>query len=131
MNFGTYTVNKDDSNRIYRESQNRNYNINYGRVNNRKYNEKSNKNKVIRDVILLGALGFFAYKKVIKPVINVVKEVVDAIKEDTESRVMREDDRIFDGRVRVLTDRELEAMRRDSSNVYILDESCYEVHDEN
>lgn len=123
MNIGTFSAN---TNRIYEESKNKNYNMNYGRINNSKYN--SNENKFIPALITGGILAFALWKKVIKPAIRIVKNVMDVLETEREenSRVYRNDDsRILSGQVRRLTEAEAEAIRSDPKTIILSEDDWY------
>jgi hypothetical protein len=126
MNIGTFSA---DTNRIYREAQNKDYNMNYTRVHNTKY-ESPDKKKTVGGIIAIGVLSYIAWKNVIKPTINFVKSIMDEIKpEEKESRIMKEKDdkRIFDGHIRVLSKAEADKIRADP-NVIIIESSDYKIY---
>lgn len=126
MNVGTFSA---DTNRVYREAQNKDYNMNYSRVYNDKY-ESPDKKKALGGLVAIGVLTYIAWKNVIKPTIKFVKSIMDEVKpEEKESRVMREEDdkRIFDGRIRVLSKAEADKIRSDPS-VIIIESSDYKIH---
>ena len=119
MNFGTYST-KERKNRIYEESRNKDYNMNFGRLNNSKY-QKNSDGKIIVTLLTAGILTFYIYKNVIKPAGKLIKKIIDIIEPNPEenSRVMKEDDRVFDGKIRVLSKAEQESLRNDDTNIIL------------
>ena len=116
-----------NGNRIYEESKERDYNINYGRVqnnNSKKYSDV----KLLTGIISVGLLGFYLWKNVLKPVAKVVKSVIDVIDPEpiqTNSRIFHDNSRIFDGQVRRLSKKEADAIKNDGTIIeadYVINE---------
>lgn len=109
-----------NGNRIYEESKQRDYNINYGRVrndNSKKYSDV----KMITGLVSVGLLAFYVWKNVLKPVAKVVKSVIDIMDPpvNNESRVYSSDSRVFDGKIRRLSKAEADAIKNDGNVIEV------------
>ena len=118
MDFGTFSMN---SNRIYKESKERDYNINYGRIQNKNSNKYSDV-KIITGIATVGLLGFYLWKNVIKPAAKVIKTVIDVIDPEpvnvNNPVVYRNNDsRIFDGKIRRLSKSEADSIKNDPNTL--------------
>ena len=111
-----------NSNRIYKESKERDYNINYGRIQN-KNSKKYSDIKLITGIATVGLIGFYLWKNVIKPATKVIKTVINAIDPEPVNNninpvVYRNNDsRIFDGKIRRLNKSEAESFKNDPNTL--------------
>ena len=107
MNFGEFNIAKDNFSKILNESKTKGYNATYCEVENTEHKKQST-TKTVLGVLSLGALCYMSWKYVIQPVAHTLREVLnlDEIKEEEkkekESRIVRDKDRIFDGKLHEL-----------------------------
>lgn len=107
MNFGEFNVNKDIFSRMQNESKSKGYTTTYCEVENEERKRQST-TKTVLGILSLGALCYMSWKYVIKPVAHTLREIlnIDEIQEEEkkekESRIMRNKDRIFDGKLHEL-----------------------------
>lgn len=128
----------DNFNRMFNESSSKGYQTQYSKVNNDRY--RSNKKKkmsgaqLITTLIVGGVLGYYTYKNVLKPAsqtIGKLKNLFDTIdpnhnSSNNRNNVYHNQERVFDGKVRPLSDRELRQIERDYENTIYCE---YTVHD--
>ena len=128
----------DNFNRMFNESSSKGYQTQYTRLNNDKYGSNKKKKmsglQLITTLIVGGVIGYYTYKNVLKPASQTIlklKSMFDNMGPDntnrTNNHVFRENDRVFDGHIRPLSQRELRELERDYQNTIYCEYSVQDI----
>lgn len=129
----------DNFNRMFNESSSKGYQAQYTRLNNDKYGSNKKKKtsglQLITTLIVGGVIGYYTYKNVLKPASQTIlklKSMFDNMGPDntnrTNNHVFRENDRVFDGHIRPLSQRELRELERDYQNTIYCEYSVRDIN---
>ena len=115
----------EEFNKMYRESNSKGYQARYSKVNNGRKNKSNTTTKIVTGLVVGGIIGYYTYKNVIKPAASLLGKLGNIFNDYTDSnrnnsKVHFNNDRVFDGQVRRLSEQELRRMERDYQNtIYV------------
>lgn len=115
----------EEFNKMYSESNSKGYQVRYSKVNNGRKNKSNTTTKIVTGLVVGGIIGYYTYKNVIKPAASLLGKLGNIFNDCTDSnrnnsKVHFNNDRVFDGQVRKLSDQELRRMEQDYQNtIYV------------
>ena len=108
MNFGTFNG-KTNFSKMQNESKSKGYNTSYCKVEKENHQSGS---KTLLGILSICALGYMGYKYVIQPVAHTLRQIFDIDnleveeRREHESRINKNRERVFDGKLHKLFDKE-------------------------
>ena len=122
----------EEFNKMYRESNSKGYQARYSKVNNGRQNKSNTTTKIVTGLVVGGIIGYYTYKNVLKPAASLLGKLGSIFNDYTDSnrnnsRANFNNERVFDGQVRKLSEQELRKIERDYPNTIY---ASYEVVDE-